>query len=73
MYKEIEKEINKDSFKTIFEKEINIAIEETRQQLEEGMKEILKEFEEAIKEIVSKDEEIYCWSCCNLLMSSATV
>lgn len=56
MYNEIEKEINKDTFKTIFEKEKNIAIEETRQQLEEGMKEISKGFEEAIKEIVSKDE-----------------
>ena len=56
MYKEIEKEINKDTFKIIFEKEKNIAIEETRQQLEEGMKEISKGFEEAIKEIVSKDE-----------------
>lgn len=56
MYAEIDKEIDKDSFKVIFEKEKDIAIEETRQQLEEGMKEILKGFEEAIQEIVSKNE-----------------
>ena len=56
MYSEIEKKIDKDSFKITFEKEINIAKEETGKQLEIGMKEVLNGFEEAIKEIVSKEE-----------------
>lgn len=56
MYAEIDKEIDKDSFKAIFVKESDIAIEITRQQLEEGMKFILKEFEDEINEIVSKNE-----------------
>ena len=56
MYAEIDEEIDTDSFKAIFVKERDIAIEITRQQLEAGMKDILKEFEEAINEIVSKNE-----------------
>lgn len=56
MYAEIDKEIDKDSFKDIFVIESDIAIEITRQQLEEGMELILKEFEEEIHEIVSKNE-----------------
>jgi len=56
MYAEIDKEIDTDSFKAIFVKERDIAIEITRQQLEVRMKDTLKEFEEAIYEIVSKNE-----------------
>ena len=56
MFAEIDEEIDTDSFKAIFVKERDIAIEITRQQLEAGMKDILKEFEEAINEIVSKNE-----------------
>ncbi|WP_106449554.1 hypothetical protein [Trichococcus alkaliphilus] len=56
MYAEIDKEIDRDSFKAIFVKESDIAIEITRQQLEEEMKFILNEFEEEINEIVSKNE-----------------
>ena len=56
MYNEIEKKIDKDSFKITFEKEINIAKEETEKQLEVGVKVVLKEFELAIKEIVSKEQ-----------------
>ncbi len=59
MYKEIEKEIDKDVFKVTFEKEINIAIDEIKHLLEEGMKGILKEFENEIKEIVNKEEKVY--------------
>ncbi|CZQ85603.1 Hypothetical protein Tpal_656 [Trichococcus palustris] len=56
MYKEIEKEIDKDVFKVTFEKQINIAIDETKHLLEEGMKGVSKEFEKEIKEIVNKEE-----------------
>ena len=56
MYAEIDKEINQDSFKAIFVQERDIAIEESRERLEDGMKAVLKEFEEEINEIVSKNE-----------------
>lgn len=56
MYAEIDKEINQDSFKAIFVQERDIAIEESRERLEDGMKAVSKEFEEEINEIVSKNE-----------------
>lgn len=56
MYAEIDKEINQDSFKAIFVQERDIAIEESRERLEDGMKAVLKEFEEEINEIVSKNQ-----------------
>lgn len=56
MYDEIDKEIDNDEFKIIFEKEKEFAIEEVRQQMRIGMRDILKEFEKEIKEIVMKNE-----------------
>ncbi|WP_373470779.1 hypothetical protein [Carnobacterium alterfunditum] len=56
IYDEIEKKIDKDTFKSVFEKEKDIAIKENSQQLEDGIKENLSEFKKEIIEIVSKNE-----------------